>query len=146
MTRKIALLGLVPALALGLSACGSSNTDAGSNPSASSTSSSMSSMPMTSTSSSSSSSPSSSSSAEAATANISISNFMFKVPTTVPAGAMITVKNNDSQAHTVTSKAGGFDVKVDPNGTAMFKAPSKPGKYAVICIYHSNMSSTLVVK
>ena len=71
---------------------------------------------------------------------------MFKVPATVAAGAVITVKNDDSQAHTVTSKAGGFDVKVDANGTATFKAPSKPGKYALICIYHSNMSGTLVVK
>jgi plastocyanin len=64
----------------------------------------------------------------------------------VAPGAKITITNGDSQAHTVTSKAGGFDVKVDPNGTATLTAPSKPGNYLFVCTFHANMAGTLVVK
>jgi plastocyanin len=71
---------------------------------------------------------------------------MFSVPASVAPGATITIKNADSQAHTVTSKAGGFDVKVDPKGTATLTAPSKPGSYPFVCSFHANMASTLVVK
>ena len=149
MTRKITLLALVPALALGLSACGSSDTDASGTTSSSSMSSSMSStMPMPSESSTSSVSaePSTSTTADAAEAVISIADFAYKVPASVAPGTKITIKNGDSQAHTVTSKDGGFDVKVDPNGTATMTAPTKPGTYKFICSFHSNMSGTLVVK
>ncbi|WP_406832209.1 cupredoxin domain-containing protein [Pedococcus sp. KACC 23699] len=148
MTRKIALLGLVPVLVVGLSACGSSKTDAGNAPSASSTSSMSSSMPMPSDSSTTTEpAPSSSSSSAASTeAVISIADFMFKVPASVAPGAKITIKNSDSQAHTVTSKTGGFDVKVNPNGTATLTAPSTPGSYPFVCSFHANMTSTLVVK
>ena len=147
MTRKITLLALVPALALGLSACGSSDTDAGASPSSSSSMSS--SMPMPSDSSSSSTTsaePSASTSAASAEAVISIADFAYKAPASVAPGTKITVKNADSQAHTVTSKDGGFDVKVDPNGTAEFTAPTKPGTYKFVCTFHANMSGTLVVK
>ena len=144
MKRRIALFGIVPALALGLAACGSSSPDAGS----SSTSSSMSSMDMPSSSSTSSSTaPSSSSSAEqSADAVISIADFAYTVPASVAPGATITIKNTDSQAHTVTSKEGGFDVKIDPNGTATMKSPDKPGSYKFVCSFHANMTGTLVVK
>lgn len=143
MTRKITLLALVPALALSLAACGSSNTDSGSG---SSSTSSSSSMPSDSSSSSSSAEPSTSTSAEAAEAVISIADFAYKVPATVAPGTKITIKNGDSQAHTVTSKEGGFDVKIDPKGTATMTAPDKPGSFKIICTFHANMSSTLVVK
>ena len=145
MTRKITLLAIVPAVALGLSACGSSGPDAG----ASSTSSSMSSMDMPSSSSSSSTSApssSSSSSAKQAEAVITIADFAYKVPASVAPGTTITIKNGDSQAHTVTSKDGGFDVKVDPNATATMKAPDKPGSYKFVCTFHANMAGTLVVR
>jgi plastocyanin len=140
MTRKITLLAVVPVLALGLSACGSSNGDGGS-----SSTSPMSSMDMSSSSSSSSTAPPSSS-AQEADAVITITDFAYKVPASVAAGATITIKNEDSQAHTVTSKEGGFDVKVDPKGTATLKAPDKAGSYPFVCTFHANMSSTLVVK
>jgi len=77
---------------------------------------------------------------------ISITNFEFTVPASVAPGAQITIKNGDSQAHTVSSKTGGFDVKVDPDGTAKFTAPSKPGSYPFVCSFHGNMTGTLVVK
>jgi plastocyanin len=88
----------------------------------------------------------SSSSADAAAEVLSITDFAYKVPVSVTPGATITIKNADSQAHTVTSKAGGFDVKVDPHGTATLTAPSKPGRYPFVCTFHANMTGTLVVK
>ena len=143
MTRKITLLALVPALALGLTACGSSDRNT-----SSSASSSMSSMPMPSGSGATGqpSDPSSSTSPVGAAAVISITDFAYKVPPSVAPGATITIKNGDSQAHTVTSKTGGFDVKVDPNGTATLTAPDKPGSYPFVCTFHANMTGRLVVK
>lgn len=149
MTRKITLVAFVPALALGLAACASSNTGAGAGAGAASSSStsSMSSMPMPSTSSTTTgSAPAPSATADAAEAVISITDFAYQVPASVAPGAKLTIKNGDSQAHTVTSKAGGFDVKVDPTGTATLTAPNKPGSYPFVCTFHANMSSTLVVK
>ena len=148
MTRKIALLALVPAVALGLSACGSSDTDAGASAPASSMSSSM---PMPSESSTSEAPPSSTSSATSTTADaaeavITITDFAYKVPASVAPGAKITIKNDDSQAHTVTSKDGGFDVTIAPKGTATMTAPDKAGSFKFVCTFHANMSSTLVVK
>jgi plastocyanin len=140
MTRKISLLAVVPVLALGLSACGSSSGDAGS-----SSTSPMSGMDMSS-SSSSSAAPSSSSPAQESESVITISDFAYKVPVSVAPGATITIRNDDSQAHTVTSKDGGFDVKIDPKGTATLKAPDKAGSYTFVCTFHANMTSTLVVK
>lgn len=141
MTRKITLLALVPALALGLAACGSSNADTG----ASASTSSMSSMPAEASTTTTPGQPSSTTE-DATAAVISITDFAYKVPASVAPGATITIKNGDSQAHTVTSKTGGFDVKVDPNGTATLTAPSKPGSYPFVCTFHANMTSTLVVK
>jgi len=79
-------------------------------------------------------------------AAISIKDFIFTVPASVPAGASITVTNNDSEAHTVTSKDGGFDVKVaGRGGTAQLTAPAKAGSYKLTCDFHANMAGTLVV-
>jgi plastocyanin len=77
---------------------------------------------------------------------IAIADFVFAVPASVAPGARITIKNGDSQAHTITSTTGAFDVMVDPNGTATFTAPSKPGSYPFACSFHGNMTSALVVK
>jgi len=72
---------------------------------------------------------------------------MFTVPATVTPGATIMVTNADSEVHTITSKAGGFDVKVaGRGGTAMLTAPATAGKYALVCDFHSDMSGTLIVK
>ncbi|EAP98352.1 putative secreted metal-binding protein [Janibacter sp. HTCC2649] len=146
MTRKIALLMLAPALALGLTACGSSDDGPTAPSPSSSPSASMSMSDMPSPSSSQTAAPSTPATTDAEKAVISIADFTFKVPASVAPGATITIMNSDSQAHTVTSKEGGFDVKVDPNGTATLTAPSKPGSYPFVCTFHGNMTSTLVVK
>lgn len=155
-TLKISLLAIVPALALGLSACGSSTTQAGAPPATSSMSA-TSSMPTVSESNSTpptsessttttAAAPASPTAAAPATAALSISNFMFAVPASVAPGAKITIKNTDTVVHTVTSETGGFDVKVNPNGTATLTAPSKPGSYPFVCTIHPSMTATLVVK
>jgi plastocyanin len=79
---------------------------------------------------------------------ISIKDFGYQGPVSVGPGAKITVKNEDAQAHTVTSDDGkAFDAAVDGGGrTAEFTAPTTPGSYPYHCAYHSNMHGTLVVK
>lgn len=72
---------------------------------------------------------------------------MFTVPASVPAGSAITITNTDNEAHTVTSKDGGFDVKVAGHGgTAQLTAPSKAGTYQLTCDFHANMRGTIVVQ
>lgn len=143
MTHKLTVLAFLPALAIGVSACGSS-TEPGATQSTSSTPSM--SMPMTSTAGSSTPEGATSAAPDASAALISITDFTFMVPASVAPGATITIKNDDSQAHTVTSTAGGFDVKVDPNGTATLTAPDQAGSYPFVCSFHADMTATLVVR
>ena len=91
-----------------------------------------------------SSSPSEASSAPAEEIVITIKEFAYEVPESVPAGATVTVVNDDDVAHTVTAE-GDFDVNVAPGETGTFTAPDAAGDYAFICIFHSNMKGTLVV-
>ena len=79
---------------------------------------------------------------------ITIKDFGYQGPVSVSPGAKITVKNEDTQAHTVTSDDGkAFDAAVDGGGgTAQFTAPTTPGSYPYHCTYHSNMHATLVVR
>ncbi|WP_284980416.1 cupredoxin domain-containing protein [Arthrobacter sp. fls2-241-R2A-200] len=77
---------------------------------------------------------------------IHIKSFAYSGPADVAAGAMITVMNMDTEAHTVTADNGSFNVVVKPGTSAMFTAPAKPGSYAYHCTYHSNMHGTLTVK
>lgn len=142
MKANICCFAVASALTLGLTACGSTSDSTGTSSSASSTSS----MTMPS---SAPSAPAASASAPSATATVSsitIKDFMFELPARVSPGSQVSIKNLDAQAHTVTSKKGGFDVKVDPNGTATLTAPTTPGSYPVVCSFHANMSATLVVE
>jgi plastocyanin len=94
----------------------------------------------------SSSSAATSASAPAAAGVIMIKNFAYVVPARVSPGEKITVRNQDSTAHTVTADAGGaFSVNVPPSGTATFTAPAKPGSYPFHCTYHANMHGKLTV-
>ncbi|MEO7752269.1 MAG: cupredoxin domain-containing protein [Terracoccus sp.] len=167
MNRTLTLLAFVPALALGLSACGSSTetpsapaaasspaTATASTPAPAETASPSTSMPMPAetsatpapTETSAAATPDAPKPADAPKAAIGISNFMFMVPASVAPGATITVTNDDSVAHTVTSDTGAFDVKVNPGATATMTAPTKPGSYPFDCAIHSSMTGTLVVK
>lgn len=82
----------------------------------------------------------------AAPLTIVISDFTFHVPEEVPAGATVTVRNEDNVGHTVTAdEAGGFDVAVGPGEEVTFTAPDEPGEHPFHCIPHPQMTATLVV-
>jgi plastocyanin len=71
----------------------------------------------------------------------------FGDPITVAPGTQITVKNDDSAEHSVTSRTEGqFDVHVDGGQQKTLTAPSQPGEYAFYCVYHPSMKGTLIVK
>ncbi|MBG6216023.1 plastocyanin [Arthrobacter sp. CAN_A6] len=90
------------------------------------------------------------SSAEAAPAEevlITIADFEYVMPESIAPGATVTVVNEDDAPHTVTAEDdGGFDVDVQGGETVTFTAPEEPGEYAVICVYHPGMTSTLVIR
>lgn len=89
---------------------------------------------------------SSSSPSDTVADQITISNHMFQAPAGVKAGATVTIRNNDSDEHTVTSTtAGAFDTEVQGAKTATFTAPTSPGRYDFYCRYHPSMKATLVV-
>ncbi|TPG33657.1 cupredoxin domain-containing protein [Mycolicibacterium hodleri] len=78
---------------------------------------------------------------------ITISGMAFGEPLTVAPGATITVVNDDSVEHSVTSKPEtGFDTDIDGGATKTFTAPTQPGEYPFVCTYHPNMKGTLTVK
>jgi plastocyanin len=79
--------------------------------------------------------------------SITIKNFVFSPRTlTVSPGASVTVTNDDSVTHTLTSTTGAFNVgDVAKDATAHFTAPMKPGTYTYRCNIHQFMTGTLVV-
>ena len=80
-------------------------------------------------------------------ATITIENMAFGDPITVAPGAEISVVNNDSAEHSVTSQtAGAFDVHVDGMQKGTLTAPTEPGEYAFYCVHHPSMKGTLIVK
>jgi plastocyanin len=82
----------------------------------------------------------------AVAAAITIKDFAFTVPASVAPGATVTITNADAQSHTVTSKDGGFDVKVDGRGgMATLTAPKTAGTYTLTCDFHANMTGSLTV-
>lgn len=87
---------------------------------------------------------------EADTANkavITIEDFQYDIPASVSPGETITVVNKDTAPHTVTSKEeGAFDAILQGGETITFTAPEEPGEYPFFCVYHPNMTGTLVVK
>jgi plastocyanin len=80
-------------------------------------------------------------------ATITMAGMSFGDPITVAPGTQITLKNDDSAEHSVTSQtAGQFDVHVDGKQQGTLTAPAQPGEYAFYCVYHPAMKGTLVVK
>jgi plastocyanin len=80
-------------------------------------------------------------------ATMTIAKMSFGQPITVSPGAQITIKNDDSAEHSVTSDAADkFSVDVEGNGQGTLTVPTAPGEYAFHCKYHPNMHGTLIVK
>ena len=78
---------------------------------------------------------------------ITIKGMAFGDPLTVSPGTVITIVNDDTVEHSVTSKPdAGFDTDVDGGSQRTFTAPTQPGRYPFICTYHPNMLGTLVVQ
>jgi plastocyanin len=90
----------------------------------------------------------SSAAAQPAGIEIAISNFAYTVPASVHPGQQITIVNNDSANHTVTSDANNvFDIGISGGGGMKpFTAPTTPGTYAFHCKYHANMHGSLIVQ
>lgn len=76
---------------------------------------------------------------------ITISGFAFE-GATVAAGATVSVTNEDSTTHTVTSVDDAFDVSVAGGEMAEITAPAEPGSYEYRCEIHTSMTGTLVVE
>jgi plastocyanin len=82
-----------------------------------------------------------------APADITIASMSYGQPITVSPGAQITIKNDDSVEHSVTSDAADkFSVDVDGNEQGTLTVPTEPGEYAYHCKYHPSMHGTLIVK
>jgi plastocyanin len=90
---------------------------------------------------------STSSTTETSGPTITMANMSFGDPITVAPGATITLKNDDSAEHSVTSETEGtFDVHVDAGEQGTLTAPTEPGEYPFYCVYHPSMKSTLIVQ
>lgn len=145
--RGIVTMSAAAAL-LGLAGCGSSGTGSSTPAAPSATAApSASAAPTSPAASGKASSSASSPTASAQPVLITIKSFAYQGPKDVKPGAKITVKNEDSVAHTVTAdKGGAFNVKVDPGSSATFTAPGKAGTYDYHCTFHANMHGILTVK
>ncbi len=90
--------------------------------------------------------PTTTASAAAAPVQITARGFRFQVPRSVPPGAPLRLVNKDNDLHSFTSAKAGLDVRVPVGKTAEFRAPRKPGTYRVVCSFHADMDTSLVVK
>lgn len=88
--------------------------------------------------------PATATSAPAPGPTITIADMSFGDPVTVAPGEQITVINEDSAEHSVTSET--FDVHVDGGQQATLTAPTDPGEYDIYCVYHPSMTGTLIVE
>jgi plastocyanin len=80
---------------------------------------------------------------------VEIANFAFSPATiTVKAGETITITNKDTAGHTFTSDDGSsFDTGIiTKDQTVTVTAPSEPGTYPFHCTPHPNMKGTLIVQ
>jgi plastocyanin len=88
-------------------------------------------------------------SAPTAANTVVIKNFSFSPSTlTVAPGTKVTVTNEDSVTHTLTSTASphAFDTgDIGAGTTTTFTAPGKAGSYPYICTIHTYMHGTLTV-
>jgi plastocyanin len=84
----------------------------------------------------------------ASTSTVTIENFAFSPDhDTVSPGEKVTVKNQDSVVHTLTSNSGAFNSgPIMPHQSRTITAPSKSGSYPYKCSIHQYMTGTLTVR
>lgn len=135
---RLVLRGGSLALALGLLAsCGGAEDDPGATAGSTTT---------TTTSDAATSDAATSSAATSEAVVLVIVDFAYEVPDTVPPGAEITIRNEDSVGHTVTSDdETTFDVAVGPGEEVTMTAPEEAGEFPFFCRPHPDMRATLVV-
>jgi plastocyanin len=144
--RGLMGVGLSAALAVSLTACGSSSstTSGGGSPSAPASSPmasmSMSDMPMGGAS-------AAGGSTASGTATVDIKNFAFSPANlTVAKGTKVTWKFEDSAAHTVKADDGSFTSPALANGKTYSYTFTKTGTFKYICSIHQYMTATVTVK
>jgi plastocyanin len=76
---------------------------------------------------------------------ITIADFAFGGIQTVPAGAAITVVNNDSAPHTFTADDGSFDSGTIQPGDAFQITLDAAGTFAYHCDFHGSMTGSITV-
>ena len=81
----------------------------------------------------------------AGTADIVIASFSFGEPLTVPVGTTVTVRNNDTMAHTFTADDGSFDAGTLEVLDTFEITFDEPGTYAFHCDIHPSMTGTITV-
>ncbi|MFJ9445967.1 cupredoxin domain-containing protein [Kitasatospora sp. NPDC101235] len=81
------------------------------------------------------------------TGTVTIRNFSFEPGDfTAAPGAVVTVTNTGTTAHSLTAQDGGFDTgPVAPGATATLTAPTQPGAYSYLCTFHHFMRGILTV-
>ncbi|MDQ6766990.1 MAG: cupredoxin family copper-binding protein [Candidatus Eremiobacteraeota bacterium] len=78
---------------------------------------------------------------------VTIKNFAFAPSQlTIPVGATVVWKNQDSVAHTATSTAKGFDSGDLSGGKSFTFTFTKSGSYSYICSYHPSMTGMIIVE
>lgn len=76
---------------------------------------------------------------------VPMANMTFgKIPRGIKAGDTIVWVNRDSVPHTVTARNRSFDLRLNP-GQSKAMTLSKPGSFAIYCIYHPAMRGTIAV-
>lgn len=85
--------------------------------------------------------------ADAEDQTVSIEDFAFGPDTlTIPAGTTVTWVNNDTTAHTASAADRSFDSgNLAPGDSYAFRFDT-PGTYAYACMYHPNMTATIIVE
>ncbi|MFE7527616.1 cupredoxin domain-containing protein [Kitasatospora sp. NPDC057542] len=81
------------------------------------------------------------------TGTVTIRDFSFEPGDfTAAPGAVVTVTNTGTTAHSLTAQDGGFDTgAIAPGATATLTAPTQPGAYSYLCTFHHFMRGILTV-
>ncbi|MGW3076574.1 MULTISPECIES: cupredoxin domain-containing protein [unclassified Kitasatospora] len=92
-------------------------------------------------------SPAASPSPSIAAGTVAARDFSFEpADFTAGPGAVVTVTNTGTTAHTLTAQDGTFGTgPIAPGATATVTAPSQPGAYAYLCSFHHFMRGILTV-